>query len=129
MKIRKEKIQPEILNGFATALSTAVPGITGITLLKAIENFRPEENGEAIERPPGDGLVKPMTIKEAAQFLKMSVATIHRLMRKGLLRRIRLSSKLVRVDGKSVRQLLETKEAGSDESVTQQGRSNRNVTK
>ena len=128
MKIRKEKIQPEILNGFATALSTAVPGITGSTLLKAIENFAPDENGEAKGIPPKDALVRPMTIKEAAQFLKMSVATIHRLMRKGLLRRIRLSSKLVRVDGKSIRQLLETKEAGSDESVTQQGRSNRNVT-
>ena len=117
MKIKTKQITPEVLDAFASALSPAVPGITGRTLLKAIENFSPDENGEEKGRPPGDELMKPMTIKEAAQFLKMSVATIHRLMRKGLLRRIRLSSKLVRVDGRSVRQLLEAKEADNDEST------------
>ena len=114
MKIKTAMIAPEMLNAFASALSKAVPGITGTMLLKAIEDFVPEEDGEMKRRPPGEELMKPMTIKEVGQFLGMSRSTIHRLMRRGQLRRIRVSSKLVRVDGKSVRQLLEAKEADSD---------------
>ena len=104
MEFKRDKIEMSTMLAFAVALQSAVPGLTGETLLKAIENYEPRKEGE--EQDENSSLKRPMRIKDTADFLGVSIPTVQRLLNKGMLRRVKLSSRLVMVDGESIRNLL-----------------------
>ena len=104
MELKREKIGMDTMQAFAVALQPAVPGLTGETLLKAIENYEPRKEGEGQDED--SSLKRPMRIKDTADFLGVSIPTVQRLLNKGMLRRVKLSSRLVMVDGESIRSLL-----------------------
>ena len=95
MKIQN-KISPAVIQAAVALLSPYVPEISPQGLVQALSDYGTK--AATIE--------KPLTRKEAAEILGVSLPTINRLLNTGTLRRIRITSASVKVDPASVRALL-----------------------
>lgn len=80
-----------------------------------LQPFYPDLNPkgliEFLEKPqlvnrPANTAAASMTRREAAAALGVSLNTLNRYMNMGVLRRVKISSRLVRLDAQSVRELL-----------------------
>ena len=76
-----KEIEPATAQGFAVMLTPFFPGITGESLVNALLSY---EDGES--KP--EVLERPYTRKEAAEILHISPATVDRLLKSGLLKKI-----------------------------------------
>ena len=98
------RIPPAVLAAAAGMLQPFVPELSPQNLVDALKAH--SGNGQA--QPQFE---KPMTIREVAELLGVSLATVNNYLNAGKLRRISASRSFVRVDPESVRQLLGYAEA------------------
>ena len=103
MQIR-QKITPAVLAAATGMLQPFIPELSPQNLVAALKTYN---SGEAAEEPAE----KPLTRQEAAKLLSVSLNSITRYMNSGILRRISMGPRLVRIDPQSVRNLLEQQEA------------------
>lgn len=102
MKIQT-KITQTVIQAAVALLSPYVPEISPQTLIQALSDYGTSKTAT---------IEKPLTRKEAAEILGVSLPTINRLLNAGTLRRIRITSAAVKVDPASVRALLNGKIEG-----------------
>ncbi len=96
MEIR-QRITPAVIQAATGLLAPFIPEISPQTLIKALSDY---DTGEK------SAFVKPLTRREAAAILGISMPTINRLLNAGTLRRIYITGRAVRVDPDSVKALL-----------------------
>lgn len=92
------EVPDPILSAAVALLKPYAPEITVKTLTNALN---PPQTAAPIQA----AMEKPMTRKEAAEFLQVSLETVKRLMRAGKIRATRIGHS-VRIDPRSVRALL-----------------------
>ena len=101
MQIR-QRINPAILAAATGMLQPFVPELTPQRLLAALKT-----QDEGLPAIPAAAIPeKPLNRKEAAALLAVSLNTVNRYMNTGLLRRIKIGPRVVRIDPASVRELL-----------------------
>ena len=91
------EIPEAILSAAVALLQPYIPGLTSEALTDALKQQTVKTEPEALE--------KPMTRKEVAAFLQVSVMTVQRMIRAKKLRATKIGHS-VRIDPKSVRALL-----------------------
>ncbi len=94
-----QRITPAILAAATGMLQPFVPELTPQGLLSALKSH---EAGQ----PATATADKPLTRKEAAALLSVSLNSVNRYMNTGLLRRVKIGPRVVRIDPASVRELL-----------------------
>lgn len=94
-----QRITPAILAAATGMLQPFVPELTPQGLLSALKSH---EAGQ----PAAATADKPLTRKEAAALLSVSLNSVNRYMNTGLLRRVKIGPRVVRIDPASVRELL-----------------------
>jgi len=95
------KINPSIIAAATGMLQPFVPELSPQTLVKALEEYRATDTANA------SPFTKPITRKEAAELLDVSLPTINRLLNQGRLQRIKITAGCVRIDSASVKALLQ----------------------
>lgn len=96
----KQKITPAILAAATGMLQPFIPELTPQGLLAALKSHDAGQPAAAIAE-------KPLTRKEAAALLSVSLNSVNRYMNTGLLRRVKIGPRVVRIDPASVRELLD----------------------
>lgn len=96
MKI-DSKIPTSVIQAAAAMFSPYIPEINPQNLIQALRDFSSGKGGD---------IEKPLTRKEAAEILSISLPTVNRLLNRGILRRIRVSRQCVRIDPASVKNLI-----------------------
>ena len=95
-----KRIVPEAtLDAAVAVLRPYVPELTATELVEALRN----RNKPA---PAASTIRKPLTRKQVAEILGVSLATVNRMMRRGALRAFKISLRSTRIDPKSVENLL-----------------------
>ena len=102
MKIT-QKIPPAVIQAATAMLSPYVPEISTVGLLEAIKSY------SIVPEPERKEYVKPYTRQEVCDLLGVSLPTVHRMVNRGVLRRIKVGIRTVRIDPKSVQELLDGK--------------------
>ena len=105
MKISKNT-PPEIASAAATMLSPYFSWLTPAILTCALETYNQNATSDKDARPK-----KPLTRKEAAKELGVSVQSIDRYVSSGRLTRVTYSARAVRVSAESVYNLMKGGEA------------------
>ena len=104
-----KRIVPEaILDAAVAVLRPYVPELTATELVDALGNRNKTTTASPTFR-------KPMTRKQVAELLGVSLATVNRMMRRGVLRARKISLRAVRVDVASVEALLQAAPAAEPE--------------
>lgn len=98
MQIRNT-ITPAILTAATGMLQAYVPELNPKNLVAAIKLFETDTTPTVVAE-------KPLTRQEAAKLLSVSLNSVTRYMKDGLLKRIQIGKRLVRIDPASVRNLL-----------------------
>ena len=91
----------EIVTAVVTMLSPYFPGLTPAILTDALETYNPNAEAEKGSRP-----LKPLTRKEAANELGVSVPTVDRYIASGRLARVKYSARAIRISVESVYALM-----------------------
>ena len=93
---------PEIVTAAATMLSPYIQGLSPGALQKALETYNPNaKTSEKDERP-----LKPLTRKEAAEALGVSIQSVDRFVAAGRLTRVKYSARAIRISADSVYNLM-----------------------
>ena len=92
---------PEITSAAATMLSPYFPGLTPAILIGALETYNPNAKSDKDARPK-----KPLTRKEAANALGISVQSVDRYLNAGRLTRVQYSARAIRISADSVYNLM-----------------------
>jgi hypothetical protein len=82
-------------------LQPYIPELSPESLVAALKNHNPGRPSTVIAE-------KPLTRQEAAALLSVSLNSVTRYMNAGLLKRIHIGERTVRIDPQSVRDLLES---------------------
>ena len=106
MKIT-QKITPAVIQAATAMLSPYVPEISPSGLMEAIRNY------SNVPEPERKENLKPYTRTEVCELLGVSLPTLHRMINRGVLRRIKVGIRAVRIDPKSVQEILESNTADS----------------
>lgn len=93
---------PEITSAAATMLSPYFSGLSPGALLQALETYNPNAVSDKDARPPQ----KPLTRKEAAKELGISVQSVDRYLAAGRLTRVQYSPRAIRISAESVYNLM-----------------------
>ena len=99
MQIR-QKLTPAVLAAATGLLQPFVPELSPQSLVEALQKY------ETGERPAAGAPEKPLTRQDAAALLSCSLNSVNRYMNAGLLRRVKIGPRTVRIDPASVRALL-----------------------
>lgn len=95
-----KKVVPEaILDAAVAMLAPYFSGLTAAELIEALRNRNKPT-------PSSPTIRKPMTRKQVAELLGVSLATVNRMMRRGVLRSHKISLRAVRISPESVESLL-----------------------
>lgn len=105
----KNKMEMAIMNGVTEILKPLFPKITTQDLIDALKKHLDQKNEIKI---PSAIPEKPLTRQEAAALLAVSLNTVNRYMNTGLLRRIKIGPRVVRIDPASVRKLIKGRREG-----------------
>ena len=95
----KKTVPEAILDAAVAVLRPYVPELTATELVEALGNRNKPT-------PSSPTIRKPMTRKQVAGILGISLATVNRMMRRGTLRSHKVSLRAVRIDPESVEALL-----------------------
>ena len=87
----------EIVTAAATMLSPYISGLSPGALLQALETYNPNATSDKDARPK-----KPLTRKEAAKELGVSVQSVDRYLATGRLTRVQYSPRAIRISAESV---------------------------
>ena len=96
-----KSVPAEIVTAAATMLSQYFPGLTPAILTGALETYNPNAKSDKDARP-----LKPLTRKEAAKELGVSVQSVDRYVSSGRLTRVRYSARAIRISAESVYNLM-----------------------
>ena len=91
----------EIVTAAVTMLSPYISGLSPGALLQALETYNPNATSDKDARPK-----KPLTRKEAAKELGVSVQSIDRYLTAGRLTRVQYSARAIRISADSVYNLM-----------------------
>ena len=108
MQIR-QRVTPAVLAAATGLLQPFVPELSPQSLVAALRGHEPGDRHMQTE--------KQLTRRQAAALLGVSIPTVDRYMRDGILRRVKIGKRLVRIDPASVRALLDSdveKEAANE---------------
>ena len=105
----KNKMEMAIMNGVTEILKPLFPNITTQDLIDALKKQLNQKNEIKI---PSAIPERPLTRQEAAALLAVSLNTVNRYMNTGLLRRIKIGPRVVRIDPASVRKLIKGRREG-----------------
>ena len=97
----KFHVPPEISSAAATVLFPYIPGLTPSILVDALETYNPNATSDKDARPK-----KPLTRKEAAKELGISVQSVDRYLNAGRLTRVQYSARAIRISADSVYNLM-----------------------
>lgn len=92
----------EIVTAAVTMLSPYISGLSPTALLQALETYNPNAVSDKDARPPQ----KPLTRKEAAKELGISVQSVDRYLAAGRLTRVQYSPRAIRISAESVYNLM-----------------------
>ena len=92
---------PEIVTAAVTMLSPYISGLSPGALLQALETYNPNATSDKDARPK-----KPLTRKEAADALGVSIQSVDRYLTAGLLTRVKYSARAIRISADSVYRLM-----------------------
>ena len=98
MEVRNQ-INQQIISAAVNMLNPYVPELTAVNLIEALKNHNTEEKA-------APQLEKPLSRKEVAELLGVSLVTVSRYLKSGKLRKIKISGKCVRICPESLRDLL-----------------------
>ena len=99
MQIR-QRVTPAVLAAATGLLQPFVPELSPQSLVAALRGHEPGDRPAPME--------KQMSRRRAAALLGVSIPTVDRYMRDGILRRVKIGKRLVRIDPASVRALLDS---------------------
>ena len=102
------KIPATVLTAATGMLQSFVPGLSPQSLVAALKNH--EDNA----RNDGKQTEKPMTRQDVAALLGVSLNTINRYLNNGVIRRVHIGPRIVRIDPQSVRNLLDNVQEEAD---------------
>lgn len=105
----KNKMEMAIMNGVTEILKLLFPKITVQDLIDALKKQLDQKNEIKIQSAIPE---KPLTRQEAAALLAVSLNSVNRYMNTGLLRRIKIGPRVVRIDPASVRKLIKGRREG-----------------
>ena len=88
---------PELVSAAANLLSPYFSGLTPAILTCALETYNPNATSDKDSRPK-----KPLTRKEAADALGVSIQSVDRYLNAGLLTRVKYSARAIRISADSV---------------------------
>ena len=91
----------EIVTAAVTMLSPYISGLSPGALLQALESYNPNATSDKDARPK-----KPLTRKEAADALGVSIQSVDRYLTAGLLTRVKYSARAIRISADSVYRLM-----------------------
>ena len=94
-------VPPEIVTAAVTMLSPYISGLNPGALLQALETYNPNATSDKDARPK-----KPLTRKEAADALGVSIQSVDRYLTAGLLTRVKYSARAIRISADSVYRLM-----------------------
>lgn len=94
-----QRITPAVLAAATGMLQPFIPELSPQGLVAALKNHETGNPATVIAE-------KPLTRQEAATLLSVSLNSVNRYMNIGILRRVKISPRLVRIDPQSVRDLL-----------------------
>ena len=114
MKI-STRINPSILAAATGMLQQFIPELSPSALVDALKAYGGES--DTVKQ----NLVAPLSRRDAAGILGVSLPTINRLLNSGKLRRIRITPGVVRVDPESVRMLLDGEAETGVTTITLEG--------
>ena len=97
MNVRNQ-IKTEIIAATVSMLQPYVPEISPTGLIAALKSYN--------AAPQFKQSAKPLTRQETAALLSVSLNTVDRYLNKGLLKKIKISERLVRIDPQSVTDML-----------------------
>lgn len=97
----KQRITPAVIAAATGMLQPYIPELSPESLVAALKNHNPGKTSTVIAE-------RPLTRQEAASLLSVSLNSITRYMNAGLLKRIHIGARTVRIDPESVRELLNT---------------------
>ena len=92
---------PEITSAAATMLSPYFSGLSPGALLQALETYNPNATSDKDSRPK-----KPLSRREAANMLGVSIQSVDRYLAAGRLTRVQYSPRAVRISAESVYALM-----------------------
>lgn len=93
-------IPTPIVNAVTAMLTPYYPELSATGLVEALKHREPTAAAPTIR--------KPLTRREAAEILQVSIASVNRYVKAGTLRAYKISKRLVRIDPASVEALLQT---------------------
>ena len=103
----KRLLPEEIATAAVSLLRPYAPELTATGLVEALTHSEP---------PPAEPTFrKPLTRREAAEILQVSVNSINRYIRSGLLKAHRVGQRLIRIDPRSLEELLQGTPVSSPE--------------
>ena len=94
------ELNENIVNAAVGLLKAIKPEITAEKLNSWLSGEPPKAEGRTLPE-------KPLTRKEVCDLLEISLPTMHRWTKDGRLKSIKIGKRAVRIDAKSVRELLE----------------------
>ena len=103
----KNQIPVPIVNAATAMLQPFVPELSATGLVEALTHREPT--------PAEPTFRKPLTRREAAEILQVSVNSINRYIRSGLLKAHRVGQRLIRIDPRSLEELLQGTPVSSPE--------------
>ena len=124
--MQHEKAMKEFtcINAAATLLQQDYPSIQGSDIKAALAQYYGNKGQSAQKKNEPSRL---LTLKEAASRLSVSLPTLHRLLRRGLLNRFKTSGKLVRIPEASVDKLIEAWTVANPASIGENNVANCNI--
>ena len=103
-KMRVEKtLNQDVLAGAVAMLQRHVPDLTPTSLVNALTNY-----GEEVKRPAPMG--KPLTRREAAELLSLSLVSLDKLIKAGRLHASRIGRRVL-IDAEAIRNIMREGEA------------------
>ena len=102
----KKQIPIPIVNAAIAMLQPYVPELSATGFVEALTNREPT--------PAEPTIRKPLTRAEAAEILQVSINSINRYIKAGILRASKIGKRLVRIDPTSVAALLQTQTIPTD---------------
>ena len=96
--ILSRKLTPEVLAAVTGILTPYCPELSPTDLVAAIQNFKTEKKPQ--------GLQKSLTYKEFAALAGLSLPTVHRMSKNGLLKTVKIGPRLVRIPAVEVERIL-----------------------
>ncbi len=103
----KNQIPAPVVTAVTAMLTPFCPDLSATGLIEALGNHN---------TPPAEPTIrKPLTRAEAAEILQVSINSINRYIKAGILRASKIGKRLVRIDPTSVAALLQTQTTPADE--------------